>query len=272
MRLPPPRGPLSTAVLSVLAGSFTADDISDRVALGVSRVHDPCSDADLQVALAACYELHYRGFDKVSDDLEWDPGLIGLRRLLERSFEDAVRALSPRPSPEPTETIGLALRRLVDTFNGPSLSAFLLRDASLEQFRELVVERSVYQLKEADPHTWALPRLHGRAKAALVEIQFDEYGGGRPGRMHAELFAQTMRALELDDTYGAYWPVVAAETFAFTNLMSLRPAPAPPRGVARPAGSTGDGLDVAEPALCQRSSSPRPGHPGHCLLRRARGG
>ena len=36
------------------------------------------------------------------------------------------------------------------------------------------------------------------AKAALVEIQSDEYGGGRPQRMHAELFAKTMRGLGLD--------------------------------------------------------------------------
>ncbi len=39
--------------------------------------------------------------------------------------------------------------------------------------------------------------------------------------MHAELFARTMRALDLDDSYGAYWPVAGAETFAFTNLMTL---------------------------------------------------
>lgn len=28
-----------------------------------------------------------------------------------------------------------------------------------------------YQLKEADLHTWAIPRLAGRSKAALVSIQ-----------------------------------------------------------------------------------------------------
>src|SRR3712207_8445227 len=44
-------------------------------------------------------------------------------------------------------------------------------------------QRSIYTLKEADPHSWAIPRLTGRAKAALVEIQSDEYGEGRPGRI-----------------------------------------------------------------------------------------
>lgn len=33
--------------------------------------------------------------------------------------------------------------------------------------------------------------MAGRPKAALVEIQADEYRGGRPHRMHSALFAQT---------------------------------------------------------------------------------
>ena len=72
----------------------------------------------------------------------------------------------------------------------PSLSRHLEREATLEQVLEFLVHRSAYQLKEADPHSWAIPRLSGPPKAALVEIQADEYGGGRPERMHAELFAR----------------------------------------------------------------------------------
>ncbi|SNT63840.1 Iron-containing redox enzyme [Streptosporangium subroseum] len=71
---------------------------------------------------------------------------------------------------------------------GPRLSTFLERKAVLDQFREFATHRSIYHLKEADPHTWAIPRLRGRTKAALVEIQIDEYGGGRLERMHSELF------------------------------------------------------------------------------------
>ena len=66
------------------------------------------------------------------------------------------------------------------------------------------MHRSAYQLKEADPHSWAIPRLSGAPKAALVEIQADEYGGGRPERMHARLFADAMDAMGLDPAYGAY--------------------------------------------------------------------
>jgi hypothetical protein len=79
----------------------------------------------------------------------------------------------------------------------------------------------VYHLREADPHSWALPRLGGRAKAALVEIQTDEYGGGAEARMHQELFKRTMSWFDLDLSYGGYVDSVGAPTLAVNNLMSL---------------------------------------------------
>ena len=48
------------------------------------------------------------------------------------------------------------------------------------------------------------PAPDRRPKAALIEIQADEYGGGRAERMHAALFARAMDALGLDSRYGAY--------------------------------------------------------------------
>src|SRR3954453_19125102 len=84
-----------------------------------------------------------------------------------------------------------------------------------------MVHRSAYQLKEADPHTWAIPRLHGGPKGAMVEVQADEYGGGRPERIHAQLFADSMSALGLDAGYGAYLDHLPAPTLATVNLMSL---------------------------------------------------
>ena len=84
-----------------------------------------------------------------------------------------------------------------------------------------MIHRSAYQLKEADPHTWAIPRYSGRSRAALVEIQMDEYGEGVPGKAHADLFAATMRALGLDPTYGAYLDQLPATTLASVNLASM---------------------------------------------------
>ena len=97
----------------------------------------------------------------------------------------------------------------------------MAKQGTLEQWREYLTLRSVYHLKEGDPHTFAIPRLSGRAKAAMVEIQADEYGGGTPQRMHSELFAGLMRDLDLDAGYGALWDDAPAAAFASVNTMSL---------------------------------------------------
>jgi hypothetical protein len=92
---------------------------------------------------------------------------------------------------------------------------------TLGHMREFCMHRSAYQLKEADPHTWAIPRLIGDAKAALVQIQTDEYGNGEESRMHSSLFRDTMHALGLDATYGAYLDLLPATTLATVNLVSM---------------------------------------------------
>jgi hypothetical protein len=84
--------------------------------------------------------------------------------------------------------------------------------------------RSIYHLKEADPQAWVIPRLdgvHGRAKASLMTVEHDEYGAGRPERVHAKIFADMMEQLGLDTGYGAYLDVAPAEVLATVNIMSL---------------------------------------------------
>ena len=115
----------------------------------------------------------------------------------------------------------IALRAIEAADEAPSLSKHLEREGTHAQLLEFVVHRSAYQLKEADPHSWALPRLSGPPKAAMVEIQADEYGGGRADRIHAVLFAKTMARLGLDSAYGAYLDLIPGITLATVNLMSL---------------------------------------------------
>jgi hypothetical protein len=91
----------------------------------------------------------------------------------------------------------------------------------IEHFREFCVHRSAYQLKEADPHTFMIPRLTGRAKVAAVAIQYGEYGDGCVYEMHSELFATTMRALGLDSNYGAYLELLPGSTLATGNLVTM---------------------------------------------------
>ena len=177
---------------------------------------------DFQLSLYLLYELHYRGFAEVDDRWEWESALLALRAKLEADFEAALRErIHPGVSRADPGRLGESIVQAIEADEGPQLSVFMERRASLEQFREFLIHRSAYQLKEADPHSWAIPRLDGPAKAALVEVQADEYGGGRPDRVHATLFAKAMRALDLDPGYGAYLDRIPAVTLATVNLMSL---------------------------------------------------
>jgi hypothetical protein len=217
--LPAPRGPITAFLLDALQREPHALVPPERAAPAGAL-----ADEDLQLALYLCYELHYRGLDGVDDRWEWEPSLLALRAGLEADFEAALEAAVP-PIVEDADTdpaeMDVALRAIMDADDGPSLSRHLEREGTLEQFLEFAVHRSAYQLKEADPHSWAMPRLSGPPKAALVEIQADEYGGGRAERIHAELFAGAMRALGLDASYGAYLDQIPAITLATVNLMSF---------------------------------------------------
>ena len=212
---PAPRGPLSTALFRRLA--------SEPGPLGpMPRPDDePLTGDDTHVTVYAAYELHYRGLAGVDDGWEWHPDLVRLTADLEGRYEAALRAdvgLLPAVTPA---TMATGLRQLLDAGDGPSLSSFLESQGTLDQLREFAIHRSAYQRKEADPHTWALPRLSGRAKAAIIEIQSDEYGNGRPGEAHADLFADTMVALDLDPTYGAYVDDLPGVTLATVNLVTF---------------------------------------------------
>src|SRR5436190_792311 len=212
--LPAPRGELSELVLTALAQP--PHELPQHVPPHGDVL---AGDEDFHLALYALYELHYRSFEGIDDGWEWEPSLLRLRAELEHRFESALRGAFP-PDP-PSADVPRQLKELLDAAEGPSLSRFLEMRATAEQFREVLVHKSAYQLKEADPHSFAIPRLSGRAKAALVEVQFDEYGGGRPERQHARLFANTMNALGLDSRYGAYLDAIPGYTLASVNLMSM---------------------------------------------------
>lgn len=186
---------------------------------GSTATENSIGDDDLQLALYLCYELHYRGIEGVDDRAEWDPAVLGFRAELEARFETDVRELvDVAPSSDP---IDVRLRTLIADADGESVSAFLGRKGSLEMFREFLMHRSAYQLKEADPHSFGIPRLEGRAKSALMEIQADEYGGGDPTWMHSALFAESMRALDLEPSENAYIERLPGITLAGVNLVSM---------------------------------------------------
>jgi pyrroloquinoline quinone (PQQ) biosynthesis protein C len=180
------------------------------------------TDRDVQLALWMLYELSYRGFSDVDARLEWDPAVLGLRGELERWFERDLRTLTASHVREHSELDDVAetILTMAET-DGPSLASYLRRDATTEQMRDFLRERSVQQLKESDPQAFLVPRLRGSVKVALMEIQYDEFGAGRPEALHQDLYAHTLTAVGLDPAYGAYVEDVSATSLAAANAMSL---------------------------------------------------
>ena len=214
MRLPKPRGGLSEWLVARLAeptltGSAPAADSRDDEAISLWTLH----------------ELSFRGFEDADDRAEWDPELLGVRRDLETVLEERLRArwsavpassTTPAPADVPT-----ALEDLVAADDGPSLADRVRRHADRDQVLELLRQRSVYHLKESDPSAFVVPRLPVRAKAALMALQFDEYGDGDPNRLHSHLFARGLEAVGLRAEYGAYVDDAIVENLEMNNAGSL---------------------------------------------------
>ncbi|MGI8612669.1 MAG: iron-containing redox enzyme family protein [Nocardioidaceae bacterium] len=221
MDVPAPRGQVTAHLCESLA---TGLELDAGVGAWVSGSSDVADDDDFQLALWMLYEGHYRGFDNVGADGEWRLDHLHLRAVLEERFERWLRAHTRdfvATIDEPTDDFADLMFEAIAGFDSPRLAAYLQRKAPREQMREFLVQRSIYQLKEADPHSWAVPRLVGPAKVALVELLYDEYGSGRPERLHSHLFAATLRECGLDATYGSYLDVVPASTLAVSNAMSM---------------------------------------------------
>ncbi|MGI8595771.1 MAG: iron-containing redox enzyme family protein [Thermoleophilaceae bacterium] len=218
VELPPARGALSEWLLAVLAGP-------PRAALATPP-EVPAAEArrgeDFHLSLYVLYELHYGGFEGVDAGWEWEPSLLAVRRELERAFEAALEEDVGDAGSHPPEDVEAALRAVgADGEGGVSLPGHVARSGTLQEVREMVVHRSAYQLKEADPHSWTIPRLRGAPKAALVEVQFDEYGAGDPARLHQTLYGETMDTLGLDPRPGAHLDLIPGVTLATANLASL---------------------------------------------------
>jgi Iron-containing redox enzyme len=225
MRAPLCRGPLSATVLSWLHEEAEPDSSVARSAYeSAASGSDVVGNEDLQLTLWLLYELHYGGFEDVDDRWEWSPECLEVRSWLEDDLERHVRdatAEEVAAVTAGTDEVAERLFRLVEGAVSPPLSGYLQRHATRYQMLEFLTHRSIYTLKEADPHSWAIPRISGAAKVALVELQYDEYGAGRPARQHAKMFADTLEACGLDSAYGAYIDVTPAVTLAVNNTMSM---------------------------------------------------
>ena len=210
MQLPSPRGVLSEQLFARLYGEPGPLPGGPRVG--------GLDDDDFQISLFLLQELSFRRLEGVDPAWEEEPSLLALRAALERQLEEELRDRITVPTCRPTD-VARTLVELLDKADGPSLSTWVETHATLSHLREFVVHRSAYQLKEADPHSFAIPRLSaGRAKTALLEIQLDEYGHMEPSEAHAELFRATMNEFGLRP--GAHIDLLPAVTLRTNTVLN----------------------------------------------------
>lgn len=214
MLLPKPRGTLCQTLFATLRSD------PDTSAVAAVAAVEPDDDTDAALALWVLHELSYRGFEDVPEEAEWDPGLLGVRRRLDRALEHRLRARWPGHDPDPRD-LAAGLFAYIEDHDGPSLARYVQTNATEEQVLDLLRLRSIYHLKESDPSAWVVPRLPVAAKAALAELQYDEYGGGDPNRLHHHLFARGMEAVGLRSEYGAYLDDAPLEVLEMNNALSM---------------------------------------------------
>jgi hypothetical protein len=209
--LPKPRGHLSVALQSALR------DLPLNPAPRLDLA--PESPDDAALSLWVLHELSYGGFDDIADDAEDEPEIVRVRRRLEQNLEALLRQRWPGV-PQGADLASDFFDWAAE-HDGPSLARHVQTEATHEQVLDLIRVRSVYHLKEADPTTWVIPRLSTSAKAALAELQYDEYGVGDPDRLHAHLWARGMAASGLRPEYGEYVDAAPFEILEQNNAVSM---------------------------------------------------
>lgn len=211
MILPKPRGSLCESLFDTLRS------VPDEPSVPLPGPDDA---ADAALSLWVLYELSYRGFEDVADEAEWEPVLLWPRRALERDLEARLRERwAGRRTPG--DDLPAELFAVIEADEGPSLARYVQTEATEDEVLDLLRLRSIYHLKESDPTAWVVPRLPVVAKAALAELQYDEYGAGDPHRLHHQMFARGMEAVGLRAEYGAYVDDAPVEVLEVNNAMSL---------------------------------------------------
>lgn len=196
--LPPPRGPLTSSLLNYLLRNPARTRVNPARLTWSGTTTEATTDHDLQLALWLAYELHYRGLAGVDDAWEWHPGLVEVIREWEALMLDALAGVTGGPTVggEPG-AVAARLFELAAADGRPSLSQALMRDATVDQFRELLVHRT------------------------MAAIQADGYGSGGTGAMHARLFRSLLADWGLETRHGHYLGCLPGVTLLISNLISM---------------------------------------------------
>ncbi|MCB0966040.1 MAG: iron-containing redox enzyme family protein [Ilumatobacter sp.] len=208
-RLPKPVGPVSAAVVELL---------TTGVGASLNMAHPDPFDRDRQLAWFVLNGLSYRGWADVDDEMEWHPLVVEWRRNLEEWF----MAHAQEQVWLHDLSVADAIDRAIAPDGSPSVAGWLAERGRREHLVDAVAMRMPYQMIEADPHTFAVPRLEGDVKRAICDVQAGEYGVGHEFS-HAELYARAASALGLEESDVLdRLPGVAFATVNFITACALR--------------------------------------------------
>ena len=95
------------------------------------------------------------------------PAAAAGRRVLEEAHLADVRDLTRErlARVDPWDDLVDQVDTLLGADGGPSLADHLARSAGPDEFRDFLRQRSIYHLKESDPHAFVVPRIDGRARS-----------------------------------------------------------------------------------------------------------
>lgn len=214
--LPRPVGPNSQLAISALR----------RARVGAPALPSDPFDRDTQLAWFMLNEASFAGWSTIDDAAEWYPDVVALRQRFENWFSTLVeQRFGDITDP------ALAVDQILNGLDGPSMSRHLADHGTRDQVTESLMLRYPYQNKEADPHTFAIPRLAGAEKRALIEIQTGEYGVGHAST-HAELFNNALSALTVRSDHTDIIDRLPGIAFATSNLVAMGGLNRALRGVA----------------------------------------
>lgn len=218
--LPQPRGPITESLFKALTRSPGALSVkvADRI---IAR--DALFGDDAPLALFCLYELHNRGFRGVSDDWEWDPDCLELRRRLECAFVRQLRYevfLSYGMTKVSAKDVAMELTALARTSNSQLLS-FIATDATSTHVEELAIHRSMFRGNEIESRVRAASQLCDHVTSSTRSGGVDDFGLDATVAVHAEMFRMALEATGIDGPHGTSLESVPSASLSSLNLVTM---------------------------------------------------
>ena len=269
--LPTPRGPITRWLFSHLRGGAAGPRPEVTVA-------DAGTDDDLQLALYCCYELHYRGFRGVDPELEWDLDVLALRadargRASSPTSKPSVDTWRRRRPAGAEPPAGAGQRRATGRRCRPRCEQAALDGAGAGVLHPPLGVPA----QGSRPAHLGDPPLAGRGEGgARSRSRPTSTATAMPAPMHAELFADTMRALGArPDLRRLPRPPPRRHPGHDQPDLAVRPAPPLARRAGRPPRPVRDDLGRPDGPLRRRPRAARRRRRGprastRCTSRRTR--